>query len=535
MKSLPPFRLRRHALVLALSLASFAHAQNTITWTFTPGFSGDFATGSNWAGGVAPANDLTSDIATFNTAAFPTFSANRSVAGIAVTAGGIGLNGSGTLTLGASGLISTTTSVSTSSVPLALGANTTFSNPNVFTVSSTVNLAGFGLTLTGTGTTSTSNVISGVISGTGSITKEGANRWVLSNASNSFSGPVSVNSGMLQVTANNAIPTANAVTIHANTAGNTSTLAVANNISQTVNSLSFGASAASAGAMSVSLGTSSTLTLGGNVTYSGTNNPGAATISGSGGTLNLGGNRTFDVSNSTTVVTDLSVSAIVAGTGHSLTKTGAGFMSLSGNNTYTGGTIVSAGSLIVNNTTGSGVGTGAVTVQSGASLGGLGSIGGTTTIESGGILTPGGAVTTVGNLTFTNGLTLNDGAVFNFELGATSDKIFVSGGTLTGSTSAGGLTLNLSNTGSFAAGTYTLIDFSNGGTTLSSFDVTDFNMGTTISGYGYSLEINSSMLQLTASAIPEPSTYALLGGSAALGLAWLRRRRAALRISAGTT
>jgi autotransporter-associated beta strand protein len=53
------------------------------------------------------------------------------------------------------------------------------------------------------------------------------------------------------------------------------------------------------------------------------------------------------------------------GSGGSLSKTGTGTLTLSGANTYTGGTIVSQGALLVANTSGSATGTGAVDVTSG--------------------------------------------------------------------------------------------------------------------------------------------------------------------------
>ena len=63
-----------------------------------------------------------------------------------------------------------------------------------------------------------------------------------------------------------------------------------------------------------------------------------------------------------------------------------GRLTFGGNNSYSDGTVVSRGSLFVNNTTGSGTGSGAVMVNSGGTLGGTGTISGLVTIASGGIL-----------------------------------------------------------------------------------------------------------------------------------------------------
>jgi autotransporter-associated beta strand protein len=203
-----------------------------------------------------------------------------------------------------------------------------------------------------------------------------------------------------------------------------------------------------------------------------------------------------------------------------VTKINAGTLILNNTNTYTGKTIVQDGTLIVNGSV-----AGEVVVKSGTQLGGHGTIGGLTTISSGGTLAPGNSP---GTLTFTNGLTLEAGAVLEFQLGTTSDLIAVTGGTLTGPTS-GLVTLNLADAGGFTAASYTLFDFS--GAATSSFTASDFTLGTTISGYTYNLALVGNTLQLTAtaSAVPEPSTYAILAGLAALGFVAVRRRRTAAR------
>jgi autotransporter-associated beta strand protein len=117
---------------------------------------------------------------------------------------------------------------------------------------------------------------------------------------------------------------------------------------------------------------------------------------------------TFNVASGATNGIDLAVPAVLThsywdyGNFGTLIKTGSGTMVLSGANLYQGGTTVSEGTLLVNNTSGSGTGTGGVTVQTGGTLGGNGTISNTVTVQSGGILSPGASI---GKLTV-EGLTL---------------------------------------------------------------------------------------------------------------------------------
>jgi fibronectin-binding autotransporter adhesin len=82
-----------------------------------------------------------------------------------------------------------------------------------------------------------------------------------------------------------------------------------------------------------------------------------------------------------------------------VTKAGSGLWTLTGANTYTGATTVSAGTLLV---TGSTHASSAVSVASGAILGGTGTINGATTVAAGGTLAPGTGGTTQGILNTAN-------------------------------------------------------------------------------------------------------------------------------------
>ncbi len=86
-----------------------------------------------------------------------------------------------------------------------------------------------------------------------------------------------------------------------------------------------------------------------------------------GGTLAGPGTVTGNVSYTSS--SNSSFAGQIAGTGNALTLDAAGSkLTLTGNSSYTGGTSVVAGTLLVSNTTGSGTGTGDVSVASGATL-----------------------------------------------------------------------------------------------------------------------------------------------------------------------
>ena len=141
----------------------------------------------------------------------------------------------------------------------------------------------------------------------------------------------------------------------------------------------------------------------------------------------------------------------------SISKVGSGTWTLSGASTYTGSTAITAGSLLVDGA----LGATAVTVSSGAMLGGDGNISGTVTANALAILSPGTIPFTGSTLTIGGGLTLQGNTIYcdlsNSPTGA-NDKIVV-GGTLglTGSQHFQFLLLN----GPLAAGTYDLITATN--------------------------------------------------------------------------
>jgi autotransporter-associated beta strand protein len=109
------------------------------------------------------------------------------------------------------------------------------------------------------------------------------------------------------------------------------------------------------------------------------------------------------------------------GTGGSLTKIGSGKLTLSEGNTYTGGTTISKGTLVVRNKNGSGTGSGPVSVNAGA-LRGRGRIAGAVTVGTGSgtgaFLSPGNgpALAKLGTLTIKSAVTFHSDSTYKCAL-----------------------------------------------------------------------------------------------------------------------
>jgi autotransporter-associated beta strand protein len=107
-----------------------------------------------------------------------------------------------------------------------------------------------------------------------------------------------------------------------------------------------------------------------------------------------------------------------------LVKAGIGELTLTRANTYSGGTTISNGFLNVGNTSGSGTGSGFVSVKSGGSLSGTGIITGAVIVNNGGALSPGDMG--IGQLRISNALTLAAGSTTAMEINkstSTSDAV----------------------------------------------------------------------------------------------------------------
>src|SRR5262245_10180588 len=140
------------------------------------------------------------NITTVNTAQTVNLDAAQSALGLLFTSTGTVLiqtgAGSNTLTLGASGItVNAGAGADTISAAVNLGTSQAWTNNsvNTLTVSGNVNNALNLLTVAGTGSTT----ISGMISGSGGLTKNGTATLIL-GSTNSFTGPITVGGGTLQ-------------------------------------------------------------------------------------------------------------------------------------------------------------------------------------------------------------------------------------------------------------------------------------------------------------------------------------------------
>mgnify|MGYP003837007847 FL=1 len=253
-------------------------------------------------------------------------------------------------------------------------------------------------------------------------------------------------------------------------------------------------------------------------------------------------NLTIGVDNGSSTFAGVIANAESAG---SLLKTGSGTITLTGANTYTGTTNVSAGTLLINGSTSN---ASAVTVGLNGTLGGTGTVGGNTTIS--GIHSPGnspGIQTFTGNLSYVNGGTPDP--TVNWELASNTttvgvnptanfDQIIV-GGNLD-FTHTTNLNLTFNGVGSAvlwsdslwdANQSWLLYDVAGITTNIANLNLNTVNWldsGSNLfstAGGSFTLSKNGEDVMLNFTAVPEPSTYGIGLGAMALALAAVRRRR----------
>lgn len=213
-----------------------------------------------------------------------------------------------------------------------------------------------------------------------------------------------------------------------------------------------------------------------------------------------------------------------------LLKDGNGDLTLSAANTYTGTTRISAGLLAVNNTTGSGTGTGIVTVDTLGALGGSGIV--TGLVNASGAVSPGNGI---GKLTLAGGLAATN-ATYNWELGSLLD-------TAAGIAGTNWDLLDLAGTGALTL-TNSTIHLANIAPSADSFwsstrrwtivaNAASINLGGSLAVTGYDSRFGSFIassssdrdLVLSWTPVPEPGA-ALLMATGLIGLlanAWRRK------------
>ena len=532
--------------------------------------------------------------------------------------------GGGTNTLGSAERLNSGSSLTVNSGQLTLGGNETVSS--LAGSGGNLALGDYSLTLGGN---SYSNSFAGVISGNGSLVKNGTGYLRLSG-NNTYGGGTFLNGGTLDSDSTNAFGTgfivvgsgttlnleshnvANSITNNGGTilssgtvsdvdaeagqttiggdgstvtqAAGTATVTVTGN-DVTVNNVegsaqvNIGGTGASVGTVSGGTVTLSNGATGATVTTAsgGTVNANASgttlgTVSGSAavnvggangrvGTLsggsvaanadglvvtNFNGGNIAVASRVTVGLQSGSSAGVISGAG-GIAKQGATTLTLSGANTYSGATTVEEGKLIVNGS----VNSSAVTVDNGATIGGIGSV---KTLTLNGMLTPGNSA---GTFTSTSGASWNNGGVYNWEIynlagapGLTGWDLFsVTGGTLNlnGITTAGGFTINLITLQSNNSTPGALTDFDPAADyigdsawmiasapDIEGFDAGDFTLNASgfVGANGiFALEQRGGDLFLTYTGggepIPEPGTWAaaaLLAGAAGY-VRWRRRKQ----------
>ena len=552
-----------------------------------------------------------------------TFSPNKiSVAsGSVLTVGSIGGSTTYDLSIGGAGDVVISSGINVSILNKIGAGALTFSPGGTSAAASAFNITGGTVIATTSSLPSASISLSGgdlviqqnfdgtisrQLTGSGQLIKGGTGVLTISRFDTSFSRCVVVNAGTLKGGAGGALPAFSPVLVSSGATldlnGNSVTLSYLSGTGTlqlgTANLKLYGSTATQifsggiSGVGSVSLESSYRQVLGGNNNFSGglsilagTLEVASASSIGAGGLAISGGTlattTSFTSSKALSLLTypsssgsiDVLTGTTLAWTGNitgggALVKSGTGTLSLSGNNTYTGSTTVSAG--VIETLSSSALGTGAVvvnqdavlrlksvivnqvTMASGGTLSGYGSAG-SLTLNAGGLISPGDGlgVLTVSSAVFKGGSnyvwqvsdstssvgagydSLVVGGAANFaQAGVTGGKINLKLLSL-GAGQVPGNAINFSRT---QIKSFTIMDaasFSFGSNSnlsdIFNIDLSGFRYddGTTTSSDLWSLQYDSANTAIVLTAIPEPSSYGLSLGALALcvGIAFRRQRK----------
>ena len=348
---------------------------------------------------------------TINTAGF---NVGTDAASALTGVGGLTKTGAGTLSLAANNTYAGETLIQMGTLALTgagsianssrVVANTTFDISALTGAGTNIrSLSGSGTVALGTKTltlTNANDTFSGVIGGAGALALSGGTQIL--TGTNTYGGGTTISAGTLQLGAGGTTGSILGPIV------DNGTLAISRS-----NAVTLSGDISGSGTLA-QIGTGTT-TLTGTNTYSGgtTISAGTLQIGASGATGSVVGNVLNNGTLTFNRAGTLTLDGLISGTG-AVNQIGSGVTVLTGGNTYTGPTTISAGTLIVDgNQSGA---TGLTTVANGGTLGGNGVIGGSVTIADG-ILAPGGVGNDPGTLTIQQDLSLGAASVLNYNFG----------------------------------------------------------------------------------------------------------------------
>ncbi len=448
----------------------------------------------------------------------------------------ISASGASGITLGEGGITKDSSVLSAISAPITLSANQTWNlnagtlrfTSEVTTGGNTANITGAGtLEFRGTNTYGTDITIdTGILSNQASTvtTLGGANTFTILNfARGRIIGSTLGNFGEASNFGSGGVSTAISLGSNTTDPGILEYTGVTATSNRTFNRNGNNDTAATA-IIEVSTA-GQTLTLSGDIT---------STSSATNGSWQFGGAGNLTIQG---VISDQGNTGVT-----SITKADAGTLTLEADNTYEGTTNVNAGTLLVNNASGSGLGLGNAVVA-GGTLGGTGSFTGAVTVNSGGTLAPGASIETLGSGT----VNLNTGSTFAYEVNSGvptsvgADLQLVAGdlnliGTvaltlddlnLTPIAFGVGTTFSLINyTGDWNDGlfTYDSNAIANGGTFTAGLNIWQLDYDAIAGGENFAGEYGpGSFVNITA-VVPEPTTALLLAAGGLITMVFRRRR-----------